>query len=186
MAVCINTPLTQEKLRQLRAGDSVEISGVIYVARDAAHKRLCELISLGRELPVDLKDAIIYYAGPAPAKPGQPIGPIGPTTSYRMDSYAPVLIREKGLTGMIGKGKRDKNVVDAMKECGAVYFGATGGCASLLAKCVRKAEIVAYEDLGAEALRRLEVEKFPVTVIIDSEGNNLYEKGRKEYLETLK
>lgn len=183
MAIRISTPLTKDVLKTLRAGDSVELSGTLYVARDAAHKRLCELISQGKELPADFENAVIYYAGPAPAKPGQPIGPVGPTTSYRMDPYAPALIREKGLTGMIGKGSRSREVVEAMTECGAVYFGATGGCASLLAKCVKKSEIVAYEDLGAEALRKLEVEDFPVTVVIDSFGNDLYESGRREYLE---
>ncbi|MBQ6014319.1 MAG: Fe-S-containing hydro-lyase [Firmicutes bacterium] len=184
MAIKINTPLTRETARTLKCGDSVEITGVIYTARDAAHKRLCQLLDEGKPLPVDLTDGIIYFAGPAPAKPGQPIGSVGPTTSYRMDPYSPRLIRE-GLTGMIGKGKRSPEVVEAMKECGAVYFGAIGGCAALLAKCVKKAEVVCYEDLGAEAVRRLEVENFPVTVIIDSEGNNLYESGRAGYLKTL-
>jgi len=186
MAICIKTPMTSEVARTLKAGDSVELTGVIYTARDAAHKRLCELVAQGKELPVDFKNAIIYFAGPAPAKPGTPIGSVGPTTSYRMDPYSPTMIADCGLTGMIGKGKRSKEVVDAMKQYGAVYFGAIGGCAALLAKCVKKAEIVAYEDLGAEALRRLEVENLPVTVIIDSEGNNLYETGRKNYLETVK
>ncbi|MBR0139410.1 MAG: Fe-S-containing hydro-lyase [Firmicutes bacterium] len=180
----IRTPLTREEARSLKCGDSVEISGVIYTARDAAHKRLCELIKEGKPLPADFTDGIIYFAGPAPAKPGQPIGPVGPTTSYRMDPYSPVLIAI-GLTGMIGKGRRNPEVVEAMKEYGAVYFGAIGGCAALLAKCVKKAEIVCYEDLGAEAVRRLEVENFPVTVIIDAEGNDLYKKGREEYLRSL-
>ena len=185
MAIQVTMPLTREVARTLKCGDSVEITGVIYTARDAAHKRLCELIAEGKPLPVDFTDSIIYFAGPAPAKPGNPIGSVGPTTSYRMDPYSPTMIREAGLTGMIGKGKRSPEVVAAMKECGAVYFGAIGGCAALLAKCVKKAEVVAYEDLGAEALRRLEVENFPVTVVIDSEGNNLYEIGRAEYLKTL-
>ena len=185
MAIKITAPLTEEILKTLRAGDSVELSGMIYTARDAAHKRLCALIAEGKELPVDLKNAVIYYAGPAPAKPGQPIGPVGPTTSYRMDPYAPILIREKGLKGMIGKGSRSDEVVAAMKECGAVYFGAIGGCASLLAKCVKRAEIVCYEDLGAEAVRMLDVENLPLTVVIDAQGNDLYESGRDAYLKSL-
>ncbi len=184
MARKIQTPLTRDVARSLKCGESVEISGVIYTARDAAHKRLCELIEAGKPLPADFTDGIIYFAGPAPAKPGQPIGPVGPTTSYRMDPYSPALIAI-GLTGMIGKGRRSPGVVEAMKEYGAVYFGAIGGCAALLAKCVKKAEIVCYEDLGAEAVRRLEVENFPVTVIIDAEGNDLYKKGREDYLRSL-
>ena len=179
--VKITTPLTREAVRNLKAGDSCLISGVIYTARDAAHKRLCELVAEGKELPLDVKDAIIYFVGPTPAKPGQAIGSAGPTTSYRMDAYSPTLIRE-GLTGMIGKGKRGPEVVAAMKEHGAVYFGAIGGCGALLGKCIKKAEVIAYDDLGAEAIRRLEVEDFPAIVIIDSEGNNLYETGRANYL----
>lgn len=186
MAVKITTPLTKDVLKTLKAGDSVELTGVIYTARDAAHKRLCALMAEGKELPVDLHDAVIYYAGPAPAKPGQPIGPVGPTTSYRMDPYAPALIREKGLAGMIGKGIRSTEVVEAMKDCGAVYFGAIGGCAALLQKCVKSAQIVCYEDLGAEAVRRLEVVDMPLTVVIDSYGNNLYETGKADYLESTK
>ena len=185
MSVTIKTPLTQEDARKLKAGDSCLISGVIYTARDAAHKRLCELVAEGKELPLDVKDAIIYFVGPTPAKEGQAIGSAGPTTSYRMDAYSPTLIKE-GLTGMIGKGKRGPEVIDAMKKHGAVYFGAIGGCGALLSKCIKKAEIIAYEDLGAEAIRRLEVEDFPAVVIIDSEGNNLYETGKKDYLESIK
>ena len=184
MPVSIKTPLSREQARQLKAGDSCLISGVIYTARDAAHKRLCELAEQGKPLPVDMKDAVIYYVGPTPARPGEAIGSAGPTTSYRMDAYSPLLI-SLGETGMIGKGKRGPEVVAAMKEHGAVYFGAIGGCGALLGQCVRKAEIVAYEDLGAEAIRRLEVENFPVIVVIDSQGNNLYETGRKAYLESL-
>ena len=183
MAMKITAPLSREDARKLKAGDSCLISGVIYTARDAAHKRLCELVAEGKDLPMDVKDAIIYFVGPTPAKEGQAIGSAGPTTSYRMDAYSPTLVRE-GLTGMIGKGKRGPEVVAAMKECGAVYFGAIGGCGALLSKCIKKAEIVAYEDLGAEAIRRLEVEDFPAIVIIDSEGNNLYETGRAAYLAT--
>ncbi len=185
MSITIKTPLTQEDARKLKAGDSCLISGVIYTARDAAHKRLCELVAEGKELPLDVKDAIIYFVGPTPAKEGQAIGSAGPTTSYRMDAYSPTLIAE-GLTGMIGKGKRGPEVIDAMKKHGAVYFGAIGGCGALLSKCIKKAEVIAYEDLGAEAIRRLEVEDFPVVVIIDSEGNNLYETGKQAYLESLK
>jgi len=182
--VKITTPLTREAVRNLKAGDSCLISGVIYTARDAAHKRLCELVAEGKDLPLDVKDAIIYFVGPTPAKPGQAIGSAGPTTSYRMDAYSPTLIKE-GLTGMIGKGKRGPEVIAAMKECGAVYFGAIGGCGALLSKCIKKAEVIAYEDLGAEAIRRLEVEDFPAIVIIDSEGNNLYETGKAAYLATV-
>ena len=181
----LTAPFDRETARKLKSGDSVLLSGVIYTARDAAHKRLCELVAAGKELPLDMQGATIYYVGPTPAKEGQPIGSAGPTTSYRMDAYSPTLIAQ-GETGMIGKGKRGPEVVAAMKEHGAVYFGAIGGCGALLSKCVKKAEVIAYEDLGAEAIRRLEVEDLPVTVIIDSQGNNLYEAGRKAYLETLK
>ena len=179
--VKINAPMSREVARSLKAGDSCLISGVIYTARDAAHKRLCELVAEGKELPFPVKDSIIYFVGPTPAKPGQAIGSAGPTTSYRMDAYSPTMIG-CGQTGMIGKGKRGPEVVAAMKEQGAVYFGAIGGCGALLSKCIKKAEVVAYEDLGAEAIRRLEVENFPAIVIIDSQGNNLYETGRANYL----
>ena len=182
MAMKLTAPLNEAEARKLRAGDSVLLSGVIYTARDAAHKRLCELVAQGKELPFPIEDAIIYFVGPTPAKEGQAIGSAGPTTSYRMDAYSPILIRE-GLRGMIGKGKRGEEVVAAMQEHGAVYFGAIGGCGALLSNCIKKAEIVCYEDLGAEAVRRLEVEDFPVVVVIDSEGNNLYESGRAAYLE---
>ena len=184
MAMKLTAPLSVEEARKLRAGDSVLLSGVIYTARDAAHKRLCELVAEGKELPFPVKDSIIYFVGPTPAKEGQAIGSAGPTTSYRMDAYSPTLIAQ-GQTGMIGKGKRGPEVVAAMKEYGAVYFGAIGGCGALLSNCIKKAEVVCYEDLGAEAIRRLEVEDFPVVVIIDSEGNNLYEEGRKAYLEQI-
>lgn len=177
----ITTPLTSEKTRDLRCGDNVLISGTIYTGRDAAHKRLVELLAQGKDLPLDVKDAIIYYVGPAPAQPGKVIGSAGPTTSYRMDAYAPALL-DIGLKGMIGKGKRSPEVIEAMKRNGAVYFGAIGGAGALLAKCIKKAEVIAYEDLGAEAVRRLEVEDLPAVVIIDSQGNNLYEQGRSEYL----
>jgi len=181
MAIRVKTPLTREQARQLKSGDSVLLSGVIYTARDAAHKRLCELVAQGKELPLDVKDSVIYFVGPTPARPGQAIGSAGPTTAYRMDAYSPTMIAQ-GQTGMIGKGKRNAEVVAAMKEYGAVYFGAIGGCGALLSKCIKKAEVVAYDDLGAEAIRRLEVEDFPVIVIIDSQGNNLYETGRSAYL----
>ena len=177
----ITLPLTEELAKTLKSGDMVYLTGTIYTSRDAGHKRMCETLARGEALPFDPKDATIYYVGPTPAKPGQAIGSAGPTTSYRMDAYSPTLI-SLGQTGMIGKGKRGPEVIDAMKEHGAVYFGAIGGCGALLSKCIKKAEIVAYEDLGAEAIRRLEVEDFPVIVIIDSEGNNLYETGRKAYL----
>lgn len=177
----ITMPLTAEKAAQLHCGDNVLLSGVIYTGRDAAHKRLTALIDAGKELPFDVKDSVIYYVGPAPAKPGQVIGSAGPTTSYRMDAYAPALL-DLGLKGMIGKGKRSPEVIESMKKNGAVYFGAIGGCGALLSKCIRKAEVICYEDLGAEAVRRLEVENLPVVVIIDSCGNNLYEEGRKDYL----
>ena len=177
----IQTPFTREMARTLKAGDACQITGVIYTARDAAHKRLCELVAQGKPLPMDMENAIIYFVGPTPAKPGQAIGSAGPTTAYRMDAYSPALIK-MGQTGMIGKGKRSSEVISAMKEHGAVYFGATGGCGALLSKCIKASEIVAYEDLGAEAIRKLTVEDFPVVVIIDSLGNNLYETGRREYL----
>ena len=184
MAVSITLPLTREKARELKAGDSCLLSGVIYTARDAAHKRLCALADEGKELPFPVKDATIYYVGPTPAKPGQAIGSAGPTTSYRMDAYSPTLIA-LGETGMIGKGKRGPEVIAAMKEHGAVYFGAIGGCGALLSRCIKSAKVVAYEDLGAEAIRELVVENFPAVVIIDSQGNNLYETGKADYLATI-
>ena len=183
MAISIQLPLTREKARELKAGDSCLLSGIIYTARDAAHKRLCALADEGKELPFPVKDATIYYVGPTPANPGQAIGSAGPTTSYRMDAYSPTLIA-LGETGMIGKGKRGPEVIDAMKEHGAVYFGAIGGCGALLSRCIKSAKVVAYEDLGAEAIRELVVENFPAVVIIDSEGNNLYETGKADYLAT--
>ena len=180
----LHTPLSREDARALRCGESCLITGTIYTARDAAHKRLCELAAKGEPLPFDIEGAIIYFVGPTPAKPGQVIGSAGPTTSYRMDAYSPALIA-LGQTGMIGKGKRGEAVVDAMRRYGAVYLGAIGGLGALLGKCVKKADVIAYPDLGAEAVRRLEVENFPVVVVIDSEGNNLYELGRRAYLEQL-
>ena len=180
----LTAPLSKADAAKLRAGDTVLLSGTIYTARDAAHKRLCALAAEGKPLPFAIEDAVVYYAGPTPARPGGVIGSVGPTTSYRMDAYAPTLL-DMGQTGMIGKGKRNAEVIDAMKKYGAVYFAAIGGAGALLSSCIKKAEIIAYEDLGAEALRRLEVENFPVVAVIDSEGNNLYEKGRREYLETV-
>ena len=184
MAISLTLPLTREQVRKLHSGDSCLLSGVMYTARDAAHKRLCELVAQGKELPLDMKDATIYYVGPTPACEGKVIGSAGPTTSYRMDAYSPTLIAQ-GETGMIGKGKRGPEVIAAMKEYGAVYFGAIGGCGALLSKCIKNSEIIAYEDLGAEAIRRLEVEDFPVVVVIDSDGNNLYESGRAAYLKSI-
>ena len=178
----LTTPLTHDQLKDLKAGDNVLITGYIYTARDAAHARLVELLEKGEELPIDVDGQVIYYVGPAPAKPGNPIGSAGPTTAYRMDPYAPALL-DLGLKGMIGKGKRDQAVKDSMKKNGAVYFAAIGGAAALIAQSVKEAEIVAYEDLGAEAIRKLYVEDFPATVEIDLDGTDLYETGKKEYLE---
>lgn len=177
----LTPPLKYQDLENLKIGDTVYITGVIYTARDAAHKRLVDLVEKGEELPIDLDGQIIYYAGPAPNKPGQPIGSIGPTTSYRMDPYAPTLIAKVGLRGMIGKGKRSDAVKAAIKEYGAVYFGATGGAAALLSRCVKKAEVILYPELGPEAVRRLEVEEFPVTVINDVKGGDLYIEAVKVY-----
>ena len=182
MAKYITAPLTKEQARSLRAGESVYLSGSVYTARDAAHKRLCELVEQGKPLPFPIEGAVIYYVGPSPARPGQAIGSAGPTTSYRMDAYAPTLLR-LGELGMIGKGKRSPAVVEAMRETGAVYFGAIGGAGALLSQCVKSAQLICYEDLGAEAVRRLEVENLPLTVVIDSQGNNLYETGPAAYLE---
>ena len=181
MPISLTVPMTRETARTLKAGDSCLLSGVIYTARDAAHKKLCELVSAGKPLPFDMSDAVIYFVGPSPAKPGQVIGSAGPTTSYRMDAYSPVLIR-LGQTGMIGKGKRDDAVITAMRQYGCVYFGAIGGCGALLSQCIKKAEVIAFPELGPEAVHRLEVENFPVTVVIDCQGNNLYETGPKAYL----
>ena len=179
-AVRLTTPLRDEDTMSLKAGDKVFITGVIYTGRDAAHKRLVELLDDGKELPFDPEGQIIYYVGPAPAKPGKPIGSAGPTTSYRMDAYAPRLI-EVGLKGMIGKGSRNDDVVDAMKKHKAVYFAAVGGAAALIARSIKKKDLVAYEDLGPEAIFRLEVEDFPVIVANDVEGNDLYKSGADAY-----
>jgi len=176
----LKTPLKDADVEKLRAGDKVLITGVILTGRDAAHKRLFDLLQAGKPLPVDIRGQIIYYVGPAPAKPGRPIGSAGPTTSGRMDAYSPKLM-EIGLKGMIGKGMRKKEVVEAMKKYRAVYFAATGGAGALLAKAIKKAEVVAYEDLGPEAINRLEVEDFPVIVVNDTLGNDLYKQGMEQY-----
>jgi len=176
----VHAPLKTEELQNLHAGDSVLLSGTIYTGRDAAHKRLCVMIENGKELPFDIRNQVIYYAGPCPAKPGDAIGSCGPTTSYRMDAYAPTLC-DLGLIGMIGKGQRSEKVVQAICRNGGVYFAATGGAGALIATCVKKAEIVAFEDLGTEAIRRLEVENLPLIVAVDAHGGNLYEKGPEEY-----
>ncbi len=176
----IRTPLTEEVVRSLKAGDNVLIDGVIYTGRDAAHKRLVDTMNRGEELPVDFDGQIIYYVGPCPAKPGKAIGSAGPTTSGRMDAYTPAML-DVGLKGMIGKGNRSKEVVEAMKAHGAVYLLAIGGAGALLAKRIKKADVVAYGDLGPEAIYRLEVEGFPVVVGIDAQGNDIYVEGRKAY-----
>ena len=181
----ITLPLTEEIARSLKAGDRVYLTGIIYTSRDAGHKRMCEALAAGEQLPIDPMNATIYYVGPTPAKPGTVIGSAGPTTSGRMDAYAPTMM-SVGARGMIGKGARLPEVVDAMKKFGGVYFGAIGGAGALLAKCIKSAKLIAYEDLGAEALRELYVEDMPLMVIIDSEGNNLYELGREEYLNSKK
>lgn len=184
MSIKIKTPFTKEEAKILKVGNIVEITGFIYTARDAAHKRMIEDYNEEGKLPFDLKEQIIYYAGPAPAKPNQIIGSAGPTTSYRMDVYTPKLI-ELGQIGMIGKGTRSKEVIEAMKKNCAVYFGATGGAGALLASHIKKSEIIAYEDLKTEAIRKLYVEDFPVIVVIDSEGNNLYETQCRKYKKLL-
>jgi fumarate hydratase subunit beta len=176
----IETPLTDDVIKTLKIGDKVAISGIIYSARDAAHKRLVELIERGDDLPFDVPGQIIYYVGPTPAKPGFAVGSAGPTTSYRMDPYAPTLIAH-GLKGMIGKGMRSQDVKEAMKEHGAIYFAAIGGAGALISKSIVKAEVIAYPELGAEAIRRMEVKNFPAIVAIDAQGNDLYAKGKEAY-----
>ncbi|MCI1958359.1 MAG: Fe-S-containing hydro-lyase [Clostridia bacterium] len=180
MDIKVNAPLSKEEASKLKAGDIVKITGTVYTARDAAHKRMLEQYDKTGKFPFDMRNAVIYYAGPAPAKPGQVIGPAGPTTSYRMDSFAPKLM-DLGQTGMIGKGARNKEVIEAMKRNKAVYFAATGGAAALISSHIKKCEIIAYEDLGAEAIRKLYVEDFPAIVVIDTEGNNLYESEKEKY-----
>lgn len=176
----ISAPLKKEELVELKSGDYVYITGTLYSARDAAHKRMYETMLEGKEIPMELKDNVIYYLGPTPAKEGQVIGSAGPTTSSRMDKYTPLLL-DNGLNGMIGKGKRSKEVIDAIVKNKAVYFAAVGGAGALLSKCIKKSEVIAYDDLGTEAIRKMEVENFPVIVVIDSEGNNLYETAVKDF-----
>lgn len=178
----ITVPVVKEEIQDLRAGDYVYLTGVIYTARDAAHKRMDEALLEGKELPLDIKNQMIYYMGPSPAREGRPIGSAGPTTASRMDKYAPRLL-DLGLGGMIGKGKRSQAVRDAIVRNKAVYFAAVGGAGALLSKCIKKADVIAYDDLGTEAIRRLEIEDLPAIVVIDSEGNNLYETAVKEYAE---
>ncbi|MBP3391538.1 MAG: Fe-S-containing hydro-lyase [Clostridia bacterium] len=176
----ITLPLTDEDARSLRAGDYVYLSGVIYTARDAAHKRMYEALENGEALPIEMQNNVVYYLGPTPARPGHVIGSAGPTTSSRMDKYAPKLL-DLGLKGMVGKGKRTQEVIDAVVRNGAVYFAAVGGAGALLSKCIKKADVVAYDDLGTEAIRRLEIENLPVIVVIDSEGTNLYATAAEQW-----
>jgi fumarate hydratase subunit beta len=180
LAKKINLPITDEDIKNLKAGDSVLLTGTIITGRDAAHKRLYELIEKGEELPVDIKGELIYYVGPAPAKPGYAVGPAGPTSSYRMDKYAPALL-DLGLKGMIGQGARSQAVIDSIVKNNCVYFAAIGGAAALIAKSIKSEELLCYEDLGTEAIRRYTVEDFPCIVAIDSEGNNVYETEPKKY-----
>ena len=177
----ITLPLTEELAKTLHAGDSVLLTGTIYTSRDAGHKRMCEALARGEKLPFDPADATIYYVGPTPAKPGQVIGSAGPTTSSRMDKYTP-LILSKGLCGMIGKGKRSPEVINAIVDNKAVYLAAVGGAGALLSKCIKESEVIAYDDLGTEAIRKMRVENFPAIVVIDSEGHNLYETAVTDYL----
>lgn len=176
----IRTPITEEKTKELKAGDYVNISGTIYVARDAAHKRMKETLEEGKSLPINIEDSTIYYMGPSPARDGHPIGSAGPTTATRMDKYAPQLL-DLGQKAMIGKGKRSQEVIDAIIRNHAVYFAAVGGAGALLSKCIKKSKTICYEDLGAEAILEIEVDNFPVIVVIDCEGNNLYEQAIKEF-----
>ena len=176
----VNVPLSEEDARSLRVGDYVYLTGTIYTARDAAHKRMQETLDRGEELPLKMENNVIYYMGPSPAREGRPIGSAGPTTASRMDKYAPGLL-DLGLKGMIGKGKRSKEVADAIVRNRAVYFAAVGGAGALLSKSITSSEVIAYDDLGTEAIRRLKVNKFPVIVVIDAQGNNLYETATKEY-----
>lgn len=180
----ITAPITEEDVKKLHSGDYVYISGIIYTARDAAHKRMQEALDRGKELPINMENNIIYYMGPSPAREGRPIGSAGPTTSSRMDKYAPELL-DLGLRGMIGKGKRSPEVKDAIVRNKAVYFAAVGGAGALLSKSITSSEVVAYDDLGTEAIRKLTVENFPVIVVIDSEGNNLYETALQQYADNM-
>ena len=176
----IQVPLSEEDINTLKAGDYVYLSGIIYTARDAAHKRMYESMHKGEALPIELNGNVLYYLGPSPAREGQIIGSAGPTTSSRMDNYTPEML-DKGLKGMVGKGKRSPEVIEAMKRNGAVYFAAVGGAGALLSKCIKKADVVAYDDLGTEAIRKLEIENLPVIVVIDKDGNNLYETAKEKW-----
>ena len=176
----ITAPITKETAKTLHAGDYVYITGTIYTARDAAHKRMQETLQRGEALPLEMKENVIYYMGPSPAREGRPIGSAGPTTASRMDKYAPELL-DLGLGAMIGKGKRSKEVIDSMKKNTAVYFAAVGGAGALLSQCIKKSEVIAYDDLGTEAIRKLYVEKLPVITVIDCQGNNMYESASEKY-----
>ncbi|MDO5415298.1 MAG: Fe-S-containing hydro-lyase [Bacillota bacterium] len=184
MEIRIKEPFTKDKIKGLKAGDSVLLTGTIYTARDAAHKRITEMLERGENLPFALEDSAIYYVGPTPAKEGMPIGSAGPTTSYRMDAYAPALL-DLGQTVMIGKGQRNEDVKAAVLKNGAVYLAAIGGAAALMAKSIKSSEVIAFDDLGAEAVRKLYVEDFPVTVILDAHGGDLYKQGRENYLKSI-
>lgn len=184
MEIRIKEPFTKDKIKGLKAGDSVLLTGTIYTARDAAHKRITEMLERGENLPFALEDSAIYYVGPTPAKEGMPIGSAGPTTSYRMDAYAPALL-DLGQTVMIGKGQRNEDVKAAVLKNGAVYLAAIGGAAALVAKSIKSSEVIAFDDLGAEAVRKLYVEDFPVTVILDANGGDLYKQGRENYLKSI-
>ena len=179
----LTEPFTKDKVNNVRAGDKVYITGIVYTARDAAHKRITEMLERGEEVPFAIENSIIYYVGPTPAKPGRPIGSAGPTTSYRMDAYAPKLL-DLGQLAMIGKGQRNEEVMDAVVRNGAVYLAAIGGAAALMAKQIKTAEVIAFEDLGAEAVIKLYVEDLPLTVVLDSTGGNLYKEGRENYLKS--
>ena len=176
----IQAPIRKEEIKNLKSGDYVYINGIIYTARDAAHKRMDDTLTRGEKLPLDIKNQMIYYMGPSPAREGRIIGSAGPTTASRMDKYAPRLL-DLGLGAMIGKGKRSKEVLDAIVRNGSIYFAAVGGAGALLSKCIQKSEVIAYDDLGTEAIRKLEVKDFPVIVVVDAEGNNLYETAIEEY-----
>ncbi len=180
----LTEPFSKEQIKKFRAGDRVLVTGTIYTARDAAHKRITEMIAEGKNPPFEIENSIIYYVGPTPAKPGMPIGSAGPTTSYRMDAYAPKLL-DMGQLAMIGKGQRSDDVKAAVVRNGAVYLAAIGGAAALMAKQIKKAEVIAFDDLGAEAVRKLYVEDMPLTVVLDSVGGDLYRQGREEYLKSL-
>ena len=176
----ITVPMKKETVATLKAGDYVYLTGTVYTARDAAHKRMYESMHKGEVLPIELNGNVLYYLGPSPAREGQIIGSAGPTTSSRMDKYTPEML-DKGLKGMVGKGKRSPEVIEAMKRNGAVYFAAVGGAGALLSKCIKKADVVAYDDLGTEAIRKLEIENLPVIVVIDKDGNNLYETAKEKW-----